>query len=85
MREGHKFSDKTPNRSKRSHEAIHCLRNHSHNNPLHYCVKSQNQLLIPMIIKKVRKSHKSNMNFTKPHVCSLMRPKPSFLATLVEE
>lgn len=68
MCEGHKFSDKTPNRSKRSHEAIHRLRKHSHTNPLRYCVKSQNQLLIPIIIKKLRKSHKSNMNFTKPRM-----------------
>lgn len=29
MCEGHKFMDETPNRSKRSHEAIYCLRKHS--------------------------------------------------------
>lgn len=30
MCEGHKFSGKTPNRSKRSHEAIQCLRKNNH-------------------------------------------------------
>lgn len=34
MFEGHKFSDKTPNRSKRSHEAIHRLRKQAQDQPL---------------------------------------------------
>lgn len=48
MCEGHKFSDKTSNRVKRSHQAIHRLRTHSHISPLQYSVHVQ--LLVNTLI-----------------------------------